>query len=86
MVTGLERERNIEDLGKHTTESVDRLRQLLAGGAQVYPDPKRPGFYEVESGSDVYYIHISPVSGKIFLLATWKIDLASESAGVHQAA
>jgi hypothetical protein len=86
MVMQLEHERNIEDLGKHTTESVDRLRQLLAGGAQVYPDPKRPDFYEVESGSDVYYIHISPVTGKIFLLATWKADFAAESAGVHQAA
>jgi hypothetical protein len=37
-------------------------------------DPKRPDFYEVESGSDVYYIHISPVTGNILLLAAWPKD------------
>lgn len=86
MVMRMEHQRNIEDLGKHTIESVDRLRQLLASGAQVHPDPKRPNFYEVESGADVYYIHISPVTGKIFLLATWKNDWAPEPVGIHQAA
>jgi hypothetical protein len=66
----------IEDLRHHPVEMVSMLRKLLAGGARVEPDPKRPGFYEVESGATVYYIHVSPVTGKILLLATWPSQTA----------
>ena len=71
MVMQWEREVNIEDLRNHPIEAVITLRNLLAGGARVTPDPKRTGFYEVESGSTVYYIYSSPTSEKILLLATW---------------
>src|SRR5579864_472130 len=74
MVMRLEREVNIEDLRHHSLERVETLRRLLAGGARVECDPKRPDFYEVESGSDIYYIHISPVTGNILLLAAWAKD------------
>ncbi|HEV2299458.1 MAG TPA: hypothetical protein VGR72_13200 [Candidatus Acidoferrales bacterium] len=67
----IEDELHIENPRNHSTESVETLRQLLAGGARVEADPKRPDFYEVESHSDVYYIHISPITGKILLLAAW---------------
>jgi hypothetical protein len=66
-----EQEVKIEDLRNHPVEAVVSLRNLLAGGARVTPDPKRVGFYEVESGSLVYYIYSSPTSEKILLLATW---------------
>lgn len=71
MVMKIEDELQIENPRNHSAESVETLRQLLAGGARVEADPKRPDFYEVESQSDVYYIHISPVTGKILLLASW---------------
>jgi hypothetical protein len=29
-------------------------------------------FYEVEEGLTIYYIYVSPVTGTIFLIATWK--------------
>lgn len=74
MVMRLKNEPTIEDLGNHPREAVTILRQLLAGGARVQPDPKRADFYELEHGSDVYYIHISPVTGHILLLATWTKD------------
>jgi hypothetical protein len=74
MVMRLEHEVNIENPRHHTQECVDTLRRLLAGGARVECDPKRPDFYEVESGSDVYYIHVSPVTGNILLLAAWPKD------------
>lgn len=61
----------IEDLRDHPAEDVATLRKLLAGGATINPDPKREGFYEVESCALTHYIHVSPVSGKILLLATW---------------
>jgi hypothetical protein len=62
----------IVDLGSHSQQSIEHLRQLLAGEATVRPDPRRPGFFDVESGSDTYFIHISPVTGNILLLAVWK--------------
>jgi hypothetical protein len=61
----------IEDLRNHPSETVMRLQSLLVGRVTVTADPKRTGFYEFESDSIVYYIHVSPVSGTIFLLATW---------------
>jgi hypothetical protein len=62
----------IKDLGKHAAASVIRLGILLAGTVNATPDPKRKNFYEVEGGGTVYYIHVSPVSGTIFLLASWR--------------
>jgi hypothetical protein len=62
----------IKDLGKHPAASVIRLGILLAGTVTATPDPKRKNFYEVEGGCPVYYIHVSPVIGTIFLLASWR--------------
>ena len=66
-----EPEVKIEDLRNHPAEAVISLRNLLSNGAKVTPDPKRSDFYEVESGSLVYYIYSSPTTDKILLLATW---------------
>lgn len=74
MVANLSGNAQIEDLGNHSTETVAALRGLLAGGANTIADPKRNGFYEIESDSAVYYIHVSPVTGKVLLLATWQND------------
>ena len=63
---------DIKDLGKHSAVTVIRLGILLAGTVNVTPDPKRKNFYEVEGGSTVYYIYVSPVTGTISLIATWK--------------
>ena len=71
MVLRLNHSPEIEDLRKHPAETVEKLRELLATGAPARPDPRRAGFYEVENHSQVFYIHISPVNGKVLLLATW---------------
>lgn len=76
MITTFSADSAIQDLRNHPHEVVLALRHLLAGGAKVTPDPKRPGFYEVESGSVVYYIYESVPSGKILLLATWPSESA----------
>jgi hypothetical protein len=73
----LERELQIEDLRNHPAETVNMVRDLLLSGAELIPDTKRAGFYELHHESTVYYIHISPVTGKILLLATWPIQAAS---------
>ena len=62
----------IRDLGSHTPATVTTLALLLAGTVCVRPT-KRNDFYEVEGGSEVYYIHVSPVTGIIYLLAVWQV-------------
>jgi hypothetical protein len=85
MVVNCGSELQIEDVRHHPVEMVAMLRNLLcADGATVTADPKRAGFYEVESGEVVYYINVSPTSGKILLLATWPAQQMPEA--VHQVA
>jgi hypothetical protein len=74
----------IEDLGNHSAATVIGLAILLAGTANVTPDPKRRYFYEIEDGRTVYFIHVSPVSGTIFFLAAWE-NLAASQAELHMA-
>jgi hypothetical protein len=74
MVLRLNQQQNIEDLRNHPVEVVEKLRELLAAGAPAQPDPHRKDFYEVEDGSLVFYVHISPLNGKVLLLATWSKD------------
>lgn len=77
MVLRLEQEPTIEDLRNHPADTVERLRQLLATGAPARPDPRRKDFFELENDSQVFYIHISPVNGRVLLLATWLKDAKS---------
>lgn len=69
----------IEDLRNHSRETLTHLQSLLASGAMVTPDAKRPGFFEVESDSYVYYVCVSEVTGKVLLLATWPSERVLES-------
>jgi hypothetical protein len=74
MVMCRERQVQIEDLRNHSPETVMTLRRVLQCGAKVTPDPKRAGFYEVESRSTVYYIYAPTMGGKVTLLATWPAE------------
>ena len=76
MVLRLNQLPRIEDLRKHPAEVVDNLRVLLASGAQAKPDPHRENFFEVENCTRVFYIHVAPVTGKVYLLGTWLKDEA----------
>ena len=64
-------EPKIEDPRGHSPETVLRLRQALACGAPAAPDARRPGFFEIQADDKVFYIHVSPATQKITLLATW---------------
>ncbi|HEX2713925.1 MAG TPA: hypothetical protein VHM88_17160 [Candidatus Acidoferrales bacterium] len=70
----------IEDLRKHSEETMARLRRLLIDGATAQVDPRRKDFYEVENGHVVYYIHVVPTGGKVYLLATWPKENSSTAA------
>lgn len=82
MVLRLNQQPSIENLRNHPPEMVERLRELLAAGASARPDPHRKNFYEVEDGSRVFYVHISPVTGKVLLLAAWLRDEKPADAGM----
>lgn len=59
---------------------------MLVPGAPAKPDPRRNNFYELENGSQVFYIHISPINGKDLFLGTWlKDEMPAEMAASQQA-
>ena len=68
----------LEDLRNHTQEQIGELRQLLMSGAPTKPDPRRPGFFEVQGASNTYYVFKYPTGTKVLLLAVWERDPVAE--------
>ena len=62
----------MEDLRSHSQEQMAELRLLLMGCAPTRPDPRRPGFYEVDGQATTYYIFKYPTGTKVLLLAAWE--------------
>ena len=50
---------------------VNHLQHLLQAGAPAQRDPQRENFYEIDGEEGSYYIHISPITGNVILLAKW---------------
>jgi hypothetical protein len=61
----------IENPRKYESGAVEHLRHLLEVGIPAHRDPRRVNFYEIESNYETYYIHVSPISGNVVLLAKW---------------
>ena len=61
----------IENPREYEFSAVETLRLLLEVGSPAQRDPQRENFYEIEGSSETYYVHISPVSGNVVLLAKW---------------
>jgi hypothetical protein len=72
----------LEDLRNHSPEELSELRTLLSVGAEIRPDPRRPGFFEVAGIDRVYYIFKYPNGSKILLLGVWDRDRVAEIAGM----
>jgi hypothetical protein len=70
----------VEDLRNHSPEQLAELRLLLNGGAPSRPDPRRPGFYEVEGLSNTFYVFKYPTGTKVLLLGVWERDPVAEMA------
>ena len=68
----------IEDLRNHSAEQLDELSLLLEVGAPARPDPRRPGFYEVEGLSSVYYIFKYHTGVKVLLIGVWEKDRVAQ--------
>ena len=62
----------LEDLRNHSPEQLAELRLLLNVGAPSRPDPRRPGFFELEGTSNVFYIFRYPTGSKVLLLGVWE--------------
>jgi len=62
----------IEDLRNHTPEQMAELRLLLDAGLTGRPDVRRPGFFEIDGASSVYYVFRYPTGQKVLLLAAWE--------------
>lgn len=62
----------VEDLRNHTPEQMGELRLLLNAGHTGRPDVRRPGFYEIDGATNVYYVFRYPSGHKVLLLAAWE--------------
>jgi hypothetical protein len=61
----------IENPRGYDPGAVAHLQQLLEKGCPVQMDTQRENFYEIEGGNETYYIHLSPISGNVVLVAKW---------------
>src|SRR5580658_4661126 len=61
----------IDNLRRYPQEIVERLAKVLREGAVAVADPRRKDFYDLADGDRSFFIHISPVTGHVWLLATW---------------
>jgi hypothetical protein len=68
----------VEDLRNHSQEQVAELRHLLTTGATSRPDPRRPGFYEIEGLANTFYVFRYPTGTKVLLLGIWDRDPVAE--------
>jgi hypothetical protein len=65
----------LEDLRNHSPEQLAELRLLLGAGAPSRPDPRRPGFFEIEGPASIFYIFKYPTGSKVLLLGVWEKEL-----------
>jgi hypothetical protein len=61
----------IENPREYSAHTVEDLRRLLATGSGARRDPRRENFYQLENHTSTYYIHVSPITGNVMLLAKW---------------
>lgn len=61
----------IENPRSYANHAVEGLRELLAVETCIQKDPRRDHFYQLEDDKNAYYIHVSPISGNVVLLAKW---------------
>ena len=62
----------LEDLRNHTPEQLGELRVLLTSGAPSRPDPRRPGFFELDGEESVFYVFKYPSGSKVLLVGVWE--------------
>ena len=71
MILRMNQQPIIENPRNYPAVIVDQLSSLLVSGQRASPDLKRMSCYDIERGNRTYFIYVSPVDGKIMLLASW---------------
>ena len=61
----------IENPRQYEIRAVEDLRHLLEFGGAAQRDPDRENFYEIEGQTETFYVHLSPISGNVVLVAKW---------------
>lgn len=62
---------DVDNLRNYPVEIIQELEELLLSGGSAQPDPKRKDFYDLENLGRRFFIHISPTTAKVMLIATW---------------
>jgi hypothetical protein len=76
---------SVDNLQNYPVEIIRELEELLLSGGSALPDPKRKGFYDLEGYERTFFIHISSVTGRVVLLATWQKTLFRRlDSGLHR--
>jgi hypothetical protein len=71
MLLQIKQSSRIENPREYPARAVEDLRGILAVGTEAQSDPQRENFYELENNNNTYYIHVSPITGNVILLAKW---------------
>jgi hypothetical protein len=72
MFLRLKRLPGVDNLRNYPAEIIKELEDLLLWGGSAVPDRKRKGFYDLENYERTFFIQISPITGKVVLLAAWR--------------
>jgi len=66
----------IDNLRNYPREIIERLATALRDGAVAQANPRCKCFYDVSDGDRGFFIHSSPVTGHVWLLASWLAEPA----------
>jgi hypothetical protein len=73
LILRLEQRPTIENLRNYPLEFVDQLERVLLEGVSAQEDPSRTNFYDIEHNDRTYFVHLSPSTEKVMLLAVWSV-------------
>ena len=71
MLLRMEHLSGVDNVRNYPPETIKEVEQLLLAGVSASPDPKRKNFYDLESQERTFFIHISPINGRVVLVAVW---------------
>ncbi len=78
MISITKRQPLVQDLHHHSPEQIAELRHLIFADAPSRPDPRRPGFFEIDGSDNIFYIFKYPTGTKVLLLGVWERDPVAE--------
>ena len=73
MILRLEPQPTIHNRQNYPGDIVNQLEKLLVEGVSARRDPSRANFYDIENADRVFFIYLSPLTGSVTLLATWRL-------------